>query len=274
MISALALLSSLLWGTADFFGGVASRRMRSLTVVGWSQAFGLVLVAVVELASGGPDGTRWLPWAITAGLVGMAGLTCFYAALASGTMGVVSPIAALGAIVPVLAGLLSGDRLTRWQVAGMVIGLIGAVTASGPELTGGMRGRSVMLAGIAGLAFGVAQLAIQRGSRSDPVATMLGMRVTSVATLLLLALVLRSLGGVRRAHLPILVITGVADVSANLLYGLSSARGTPSVVAVLGGLYPVATVLLGAVFLGERMMPVQRAGVGCAMIGIVLLAAG
>jgi drug/metabolite transporter (DMT)-like permease len=274
----LALASSLMWGTSDFLGGVTARRLRPAVVVGWSQAVGLLAVTAAALATGalgGPAG--WVPWSVLAGLSGAGGLVAFYRALSIGTMGVVSPIAALGAVVPVLAAVLGGETPSGAQVTGMVLGIAGAVVASGPELSGANRGSgrawSVVLAALAGVLFGVAIVGIQRGARFDPLLTMVGMRLTSVTMFLLAAIVLRTAGGVGRAQLPVLVVVGVVDVAANLSLGYATTFGLASVVAVLGALYPVVTVLLGAVFLHERLRPVQVFGVALALGGVALLAA-
>jgi drug/metabolite transporter (DMT)-like permease len=274
----LALLSSVLWGSADFGGGLASRRLPAIAVVGWTQAaalLGLAALAVATSAWSGPTG--WIGWSVTAGAVGALALIAFYLALATGTMGVVSPIAALGALVPVLAGILSGHLPSRVQAAGMVLALIGAVGASGPELSGRASRRSVSLAALAalaGLGFGIALLGIARGSQLNATMTMLGMRATSVAGFALAALVTRSLGGVRPRDLPLLVAVGLADGGANLTYGLASRGQLLAIVAVLGALYPVSTVLLARYVLHERMMPMQRVAVAAALVGVVLLAAG
>jgi drug/metabolite transporter (DMT)-like permease len=275
MSAVLALLSSVLWGSADFGGGLVSRRLPAVAVVGWAQAAGFVALGGLALATSawtGPIG--WVGWAVTAGAVGALALIAFYVALACGTMGVVSPIAALGALVPVLAGILSGNLPSRVQAVGMVIALLGAVAASGPELSGGASRRSVLLAAMAGLGFGVALLGIARGSAVNTTMTMVGMRATSVAGFALAALFTRTAGGVRRRDLPLLAGIGVADAGANLTYGLATQGELLAVVAVLGSLYPVSTVLLARYLLHERMLPVQRAGVVAALAGVALLAAG
>ena len=277
----LALLSSGLWGSADFFGGLLSRRLPSIAVVAWSQASGLVLGLVVATATGAwSDPPGWLPWAVLAGVSGALGLVGFYAALASGTMGVVSPIAALGAVVPVLAGVLQGERPTGPQLLGIAVALLGAVLASGPELrsrdedraASRTRARSVLLAVLAAVAFGVALLAIGRGAEHSTVMTLVGMRSTSVSAFVVLALVLRSVGGVRPRDLPALAAIGACDLSANLAFGLASTMGLLSITAVLGSLYPVATVLLARFVLHERLLPVQWAGVAAAVTGVALIA--
>jgi drug/metabolite transporter (DMT)-like permease len=159
----------------------------------------------------------------------------------------------------------------------MVLGGVGAVAAGGPELSGrtlrSAEARSVLLALTAGFFFGVALLAIQRGADSSPLMTMVGMRLTSVLAFATVGLAVRSHGGVGRRDLPVILAIGVMDVSANLVFAVASTRGMDSVVAVLGALYPVVTVVLGAVVLRERILPVQRVGVVVALGGVALLAA-
>jgi drug/metabolite transporter (DMT)-like permease len=274
----LALLSSALWGSADFLGGLTARRLPAMAVVGWSQAVGLCAITVAAAVSGELSASGgWLGWSMLAGTAGAAGLVAFYTALSSGTMGVVSPLAALGVVVPVAGGLAAGDQPRALQVLGMVLGGAGAIAAGGPELSWrtlrSAEARSVLLALTAGFFFGVALLAIQRGAESSPLMTMVGMRLTSVLVFAAVGLAVRSLGGVRPPDLPVIVAIGVMDVSANLVFALASTRGLDSVVAVLGALYPVVTVVLGALVLRERILPVQRVGVVVALGGVALLAA-
>ena len=271
----LALVSSVLWGGADFLGGLYSRRRPAYAVVAGSQACGLLTIGVVAVATSawqGPLG--WLPWAVGSGVAGSAGLVCFYAALASGTMGVVSPIAALGAVVPLLVGVLAGESPSTLAVLGIVLALAGAVAASGPELQGGAGARPVLLAALAGVGFGVALTLIARGSRVDAVMTLTGMRLTSVLAFSVVALALRTFGGLTVRDVPALAAIGVGDVGANLLFALATQRGFLSVTSVLGSLYPVVTVLLARAVLHERLRPVQQVGVTGALVGVVLVSMG
>lgn len=268
----LAVASSLMWGASDFGGGLLSRRLPAYAVVAASQALGLVAVGVVAVVTGAYDGpTGWVPWALAAGLSGTAGLLCFYAALGSGTMGVVSSIAALGAVVPVLVGVVLGDRPSALAVTGIVLAVAGAVGASGPELRGGASSRPVLLAAVAGAAFGAALTFIERGSRYSAVMTLTGMRLTSVSVFVLAALVLRRVGGLRPRDLPSVALVGVGDVAANLTFALASQRGLLSVTGAVGSLYPVVTALLARVVLDERLRRVQQAGVAAAVAGVVLV---
>lgn len=280
----LALLSSLLWGSSDFLGGILSRRLPAALVVACSQAFGLVAVAVVAVAAGALSApTGYVPWALAAGLTGVIGLVAFYAALASGTMGVVSPIAALGVVVPVVVGFAQGERPGSMQLIGIIVAIAGVVLASGPELSGKAGVRPLVLAVVAACGFGGALLFIAKGARFNTVMTLLTMRITSVSVLGVALAVLAVRG--RRAGAPgrpriepqdfvLLAVVGVGDAAANLTFGWASTRGLISVAAVLGSLYPVVTVLLARVFLRERLGNIQTVGVVGALAGVVLIGAG
>jgi len=273
----LALLSSGLWGSADFLGGLLSRRLKAVVVVAASQTAGLLAVSLVAVATGGfSAGLGWLPWAVLSGACGAVGLVCFYAALASGTMGVVSPIAALGAVIPVLVGLLSGEHPSTLSAAGIVVALAGAVAASGPELRGstGAGPRPVVLAAVAGVGFGLALTFIAKGAETDAVMTLWGMRLTSVTGFAVAAVVARTIGGLHPEDLVPIALVGVGDVVANLLFALASQRGYVSVTAVLASLYPVVTVLLARAILHERLLRIQQLGVVGALAGVALVSFG
>jgi drug/metabolite transporter (DMT)-like permease len=271
----LALLSSLLWGSADFLGGLLSRRRAAAAVVGASQTAGLLAVLLVAAATGAVGGPLgWLPWAVAAGLSGTLGLLCFYRALSIGTMGIVSPIAALGAVVPVLIGVATGERPAVLQLVGIAVALAGAAAASGPELRGSAGPAPVVLAAVAGVGFGLALVFIARGSQTSTLMTLVGMRGTSVTLFLLAALALRTLGGLRPRDVAPVALVGLGDVAANLAFAVATTMGLLSVSAVLGSLYPVATVLLARGVLKERLLAVQQAGVVTALAGVVLITVG
>ena len=277
MAALLALLSSLLWGGADFLGGTVSRRLPALLVVGASQFAGLLAIALVAVATGELDApTGYLPWAVAAGIAGLIGLVAFYSALAMGTMGVVSPIAALGVVVPVVVGLARGERPAALQLAGIVLAVVGVVLASGPELGGRAGARPLLLAAVAAIGFGLALLFIAEGARSSTVMTLVTMRVTSVTIVatLLVALARRTSVRLSSRDLPLIAVIGIGDVAANLAFGAASTKGLVSVVAVLGSLYPVVTVLLARVVHQERLALVQNVGVVAALGGVTLIAVG
>ena len=274
MPALLALFSSVLWGAADFLGGTASRRLHPLAVVGVSQLAGLLGVLGYAAAVGDlRSPLTYVPWAVAAGVAGLVGLSAFYEALAVGTMGIVAPIAALGVVVPVAAGLLGGESPGAWQLGGIVAAIVGVVLASGPELNAGAR-RPLLLAAGAAICFGFVLVFVKQGSETSAAMTLVGMRLTTVPLVALLALAVRSRGGVAPADIPLLVVIGLGDAGANLAFGLASRGDDLAIIAVLGSLYPVVTTLLARFVHHERLRRVQQLGVVTALSGVVLIAAG
>jgi drug/metabolite transporter (DMT)-like permease len=271
----LALLSSALWGGADFLGGTAARTRSAVAVVAGSQLAGLLLVcaAVVATAAWQDPGGYVVP-GLVAGLVGVAALSAFYAGLAAGRMGVVAAISALGLLVPVAVGVAQGDRPSGAQLVGMAVAAVGAVCASGPELRGGLGRRPLLLALAAAAGFGTVLVALAKGGEHSVPMTLLVMRATTVGVLLLAAALRRTRGGLGRQDIGVLVAIGVCDVVANGCYAAASTRGLLSVVAVLGSLYPAVTVVLARVLHHERLRRVQDLGIAATLLGVGLIGAG
>jgi drug/metabolite transporter (DMT)-like permease len=252
-----------------------SRTRPPVAVVAGSMFCGLVVISIVALAYGAyDDPTGWIPWSMMSGVVGATGLVAFYGALAGGTMGVVSPIAALGVAVPVIIGFARGETPSTIQTVGLVVALTGAIATSGPELSGRASARSVLLAAFAGVCFGLVFVAVDQGAESSPLMTLIGMRTTSIVMFGIVALVARNIGGLDRTDVLPLVVIGSFDVFANLMFALATNRGYVSIVSVLGSLYPVMTVLLARAFLHERMRTIQGLGVAVTMLGVAFISAG
>jgi drug/metabolite transporter (DMT)-like permease len=271
----LSLLASLTWGTADFLGGTATRRLPVGAVVAVSQAFALVGVLVVALATGAYHAdTGYVGWALVAAICGVVGLSAFYSALATGTMGVVAPIAAIGVVVPVAVGLAQGDRPSGLQAVGVVVAVVGVVLASGPELRSGGGRRPLLLAALAAVGFGAVIVCVARGARYDTTMTLLVMRMASVVLLVGVGLTGRVRMNAGRRDLPLLAAVGAGDVGANAMFAVASTEGLLSVVAVLSSLYPAVTVLLARLVHGERMKRIQDLGVVAAIAGVALIAGG
>ena len=275
MAALLAVVSSLMWGTADFLGGVLTRRLPALAVYGLSQTAGFVALIVVATATGGwgADPGFW-PWAIAASVLGMIAMIAFYQALAIGPMGIVSPLVALSVLVPVAVSLLRGELPEPMQILGIIIAVVGILLASGPELSGAESAKPLILAGVAAIGFGGMFVLMAEGSKHDPLMTMTGMRVTTVVIFAVILLVTRSVGGARPRDAVPLIAIGILDAGANVMFGVATTLGLLSVTSVLGDLYPVVTAVLAAIFLRERLRAVQYAGVGAALSGVLLIAAG
>ncbi|WP_432499107.1 EamA family transporter [Kineococcus auxinigenes] len=280
MSVALALLASALWGTSDFLGGTASRRLRAVQVLAVSQVLSCAVLLAV-LGSGVGSGTAgpasaWLGWSLLAGLTWAGAMAALYTALARGTMGVVAPIAAGGTVLPVLLGLAAGERPAPLQLVGVAVAFAGVVLSAGPDLRAGSRkqGAAVALALLAAVLFGVEIWALARGSAASVPATLLGMRVTSAALVVVAALSRRGAERVGPRDLPPLLALGLLDLAATAAYAVASRGALVSVVAVLASLYPAVTVVLARQVHGERLRPVQAAGVVAVLAGAVVTALG
>lgn len=278
MGSLLALLSSVLWGTADYLAGNLSKRFKAIAVTGVSQSFGLLFGVVCILLFAdfiepnlSMDG-YFLPGVI-AGIAGFIGLVAFYTGLATGRMGVVSPISSLSVVIPLVFALAQGERPTATQTIGIIVAISGAFMASGPEVRNGLPIKPLMFALIAAIGFGTALTFIAIGSETDSLHTMTAMRVASVSICILLALRFRTVGGFARKNIPLLIFIGVADFLANFLLGVATTKGLVSVAMVFGSLFPVVTILLAYKFLHERLQKVQYVGIAFAIGGVILIAA-
>jgi len=189
-------------------------------------------------------------------------------------MGVVSPIAALGVLVPLGVGLMQGESPQLLQYLGIVLAVIGVILASGPEIHGDAGVRPVLLACLAAVAFGLFLVFVAIGAETSAVMTMTAQRTTSVVLVLIVVALTRTTGGVRPRDAGWLIAIGAFDVLANLLFGLAATAGMLSIVSVLGSLYPVVTVLLAWLILKERLNPVQYVGVTIALIGVAAISFG
>ncbi|MEY2743644.1 MAG: hypothetical protein RL310_553 [Actinomycetota bacterium] len=276
MASLLAIFSSILWGSADFFGGKLSKRYQALAVTGVSQAFGLLIGITIILIS-----SSWLrpnlSWdgyflsGVCAGLLGFIGLVAFYSGLATGRMGVVAPISALSVLIPLTIAFINGEKPSSAQLLGMGIALTGAVFASGPELKGGLAVKPIVFAVIAAFGFGAAVAFIAKGSASSAIMTMTTMRFATFIVALFLFARFRTIGGFKKKDIPILVGIGGADFIANLLLGVATTKGLVSLAVVLGSLYPIVTALLAFKILHERLHKIQYIGIGLAIAGVAVI---
>lgn len=279
MSALLGLLASLLWGGADYAGGLAARRTPVAWVILASQTAGFVLfgmaAVVVWLSVGLAVPMRAVEWGAIGGLAGVGALAAFYRGLALGRMGVVAPVAAMGVAIPVLASVIGGERPTVAQAVGIAVGSIGILLASGPELSGGKAARTpVLLAGVAGVGFGIVILAVAKGSEGAILPTLFIQRGVSITIAAIAVVVMRPRPRPKVSDLPMLAGIGAADGGANAAFAAASVRGLVSVASVMSSLYPVVTALMAWRWSGERLSGVQVAGVGAAMTGVILLAAG
>jgi drug/metabolite transporter (DMT)-like permease len=275
MASLLALLSSVLWGSADFIGGFLAKKHKAVAVTAASQAFGLIIGVFLVLITRtfiSPN-LSWngyvLP-GIGSAITGFIGLVVFYQGLATGSMGVVSSIGSLGAIIPIAIAVANGERPSQLHIYGMAIALFGAFCASGPEVLRGAPIKPILLGVAAMFCFGTALAFMAQGAKVSSLLTMTVMRAFSVSIALIVAIALRNFGAFNKKDLMPLIFIGSADFLANLCLGVATTKGLVSIAMVLGSLVPIATALLAFRFLHERLHKIQYLGIFLAISGVVL----
>jgi drug/metabolite transporter (DMT)-like permease len=272
----LALSSSLMWGFADYLGGLQTRTRQVFAVVLISQVAGFAVIAVVVAgrAATWPGAQAMLPAAV-AGVIGAFCIVTFYLALSYGPVSIVAPVLASSASIPVVYGLLRGERPSPLQLAGLAATLSGVILVSWTDSDGHQRGRRGIAFGVlAAVLLGVVLVIFSRASASDAYWAPLVLRSFSMSTIIVIVLLRRVRVRVDRRGLLVIATVGTLDVVANLAYSVSTTLQLLSITAVLSSLFPVVTVALARLHLGERVTRVQQTGSLLTMAGVLLVAAG
>jgi drug/metabolite transporter (DMT)-like permease len=278
----LALAAAVLYGTADFVGGVGSRQASALAFLAVSSPVGAVVMLAAALAAGGPVMAGSLGWGLAAGAASGAGVIMFFAGLAAGPVSVVAPLSALGAaLLPVGVAVAEGERLgaTVLAGAGLCLAAVTLVSLEGRPAgsPAGRRPVTGVACGIAaGVAFGLYFLFIKNVASAGGLWPLALSRCAASAIVLTAAAWRRRLpvllgAGGRWAGLAL--AAGAGDVAASLMYVLAVRSGPFALAVVTTALYPAVTVLLARLVLGEQMRAVQRAGLALGALGIILVTA-
>jgi len=265
------LAAALTWGAGDFSGGIASKRTKALSVVIIAHAFSMVLLlaAAFLLREPFPPLAAWL-WGGLAGLGGAIGLVLLYSALASGRMSVAAPVSALvAAAIPVAFAALTKGLPSPWVIAGFVLALAAIWLVSGGSRDFHLAELRLPL--LAGLAFGFFFTTLHLASGESVIYPLIAVRIVSISSLLLFSLVTRQPVAPSRTSLFPILMSGLLDTLGNGLYALAAQLGRVDIAAVLGSLYPGATVLLAWFLLKEHINRQQVVGIAAALAAIVLI---
>ncbi|HEY2080959.1 MAG TPA: EamA family transporter [Streptosporangiaceae bacterium] len=291
MVTIFALTAALLYGSADFLGGVATRRARVLSVLPASALAGLLIVLIAAAVSGGPVRLPGLAWGLAAGAVGGSGLIVFYAGLAEGPMTIVAPTSALAAtVLPVAFSVTEGERASFSVYAGALICLAAIVLVSsagtpadGDRSAAGLldrlAGRGIHVRAIgyglaSGTTFGLFFIFLKNAGQSGALWPVVAARLAGFMIIIAAAAVTRTRPVVAGGGARLLFATfgsGLLDASANVCYVLATRAGLFGLAVVLTSLYPGITVLLARLALGERLRPVQLGGLLLAGLGVILV---
>ena len=279
----VGLASALVYGTADFFGGQASKRVSPVRVVAFSAMIGLSLLALFNVFLGGRISEEAVLWGGLSGIAGSVAILTLYAALAIGPMSILSPLTAvISAIVPLSWGLILGERLTVLGYVALGIALVAVVLVGFVPDKGAVRPRlrGVIYATVSGILIGVFLILVDRAPDDSGLLPLVFNRVTYLVVLWSILLVTFIVGRIRRSPpgpsirpaIWLIVGAGLADSVANTLLLIGFRIGELSIVAVLTALYPAGTIALAAIVLKERIAPVQWVGLALALVAAAMLA--
>ena len=283
LIVALGVSSAIAWGLADFLGGFKNRQLDIWMVGLSSQLAALLICAPLLLTVGGavPE-DRVLVYGALAGVANAVGLITFYRALALGRMSIVAPIVGMSALLPVVVGVVTGERPSLLQSAGIAIGIAGIVLASREldhEVAARPRSRWVIpLSIVAATAVGANLIGIEKAvALSDDTSVLWPIAAARASAVVLIFIGAVATGHLRapgRRHVPALIALGALDLVANVFYAHATQETLLSVAAVLASLHPVVTILMARMLLDERLRRVQQVGVALAILGVCLIAGG
>jgi len=277
-----ALLSATLYGSADFLGGLATRRSSVMPVMIFSQLAGLItlLLALPFLPPTTATHADFAWGTLAGGALGI-GLMLLYQGLATGKMSVVAPVTAvLAVVVSAVAGIVLGDRLSMSASLGgvLAIGAITLISQDGAQKAAREPGlgiaQGLASALSAGILIGVFFAALKQSSPTSGLLPLVSARLAALVVLGFVACWRRSPLRVGRDAVWLIVVVGALDILANVLYLLATRVGMLTIAATLTSLYPASTILLARLVLGERLRRIQITGLACAGVGVALIGAG
>jgi drug/metabolite transporter (DMT)-like permease len=269
------LVAALAFGSGDFTGGLASRRVAGLTVVAVAQAVGFVLLLFLVGATRTPlPDAGSLLLAAAAGAFGGVGLLALYRGLAMGSMGVVTALSGVGSVaLPLLIGYALGrSPIGPLQWVGVLVAMAAVAAASGATREG-VRGEAVAMGAAAALFFGLWFVLLDLAASQDRAWPLLVSRGSATVLMGAAVLTRRQFAGARQTW-PLMVGAGTLDVAGNAAFVESRAIIPVGIAAALTGLYPIVTMVLARVVLRERLPPLGLAAVALAVAGVVLISLG
>jgi drug/metabolite transporter (DMT)-like permease len=272
-----ALASALFYGLGDFAGGYAAGKSRVLPVLVVSQIFGLATATIALIALwSGPPSVADFSWGLVGGLCGALGIVVLYRGIAHGIVAIVSPTAALiGATLPLVVGLLLGDRpgLQALLGIGLCVPAIVLLSASPDGAGSGRRAaRSSLAQGLlAGLGFGLFAVALSRPGVHSGFWPLIAARFASITVALVVLLARREPIVINKGGRAAAILAGILDMVANIFFVLASSTGLLSLAAVITSLYPGPTVLMARLVFKERIAPRRALGLGLSLVGLALI---
>lgn len=270
------LLSAIFWGSGDFWGGVVSRKIGAMRAVFYAEIVGLILLFIGILVTGEKfpsDGKIY--FAFAAGAIGTFGLIILYHAMATSLMSIATPISALlAAALPVVVGMFLEGFPGPIALFGFLLAFAAVwfISQESAEMASLQKFSDLLLPLFAGLCFGVYFVLIHLGSSTTVFWPMVASRSGGMLVVVVSILVTRTsfkVDGVLPWKL--VIMNAGLDILGNAFFIIAGQYGRLDIAAVLGSMYPGATVLLAWYVLKEKLNGLQKLGIVSALIAIVLL---
>lgn len=286
----IGLVAALIFGSADFLGGLSARRMGPLRATAIAAVVGLVLLLILAPFVGGMWSWSAVLWGALSGVSGALAISLLYACLAIGPMSILSPLTAvISAIVPMTWGLIGGDRFAPIGYLALGLALVAVVLVGFVPEKGAVRPRprGILMAIGSGLMIGLFLILIDAAPDDSGLAPLIMNRAVNgaiiFATIGLIAWWNRARKHPHTASAPaasgrwllglrFAIACGIVDAVANTLLLVGVRMGDLSVIAVLTAMYPAGTIILAAIVLRERIAPVQWVGLVLAVGAAGMLA--
>ncbi len=276
----LAAFSAILFGSADFAGGLATRKNSVYAVLVFSQIAGtaIALVAAPILGPNSPSLGDFL-WGAAAGIGGAIGLIALYRGIATTLVSVVSPTSALvGAVIPVIFGIAAGERPTLAAWTGIALCLpamlLLTLESRGSTPEGAASRRALVHGIVAGVGFGCFFIAISRPGSGAGIWPLIGARIVSISAVAGAALAGRKILRVSRGGLAPVLLAGILDMGANVAFVVAARGSMLALVTIVASLFPAPTVLFARIFFRERVTPARITGLALAIAGVALIGIG
>jgi drug/metabolite transporter (DMT)-like permease len=274
----LALAASVSWGVSDFLGGLTSRRLSLATVLGITTPIGLLAIGILVAVRGEElPGYSFVLWGLLAGVLGAVGISSLYQGLSVGQMGVVAPISASAPLIPIVFGLIRGERPSGLQGIGIGLAIVGVILTSRERVEGSRRVRVAEGAAfglLAATSFGISLLALDKAANADPYWATLIVRFGATVAVAAALLVVRPRIRAPRSFWPALLAVGLLDITGTVFFSVATTKGLISIVAALISMVPVVVALLARIVVHERLQQIQIAGAALAIAGVACISAG
>jgi drug/metabolite transporter (DMT)-like permease len=274
----LALAASVSWGVSDFLGGLTSRRLSLATVLGITTPIGLLAIGILVAVRGEElPGYSFVLWGLLAGVLGAVGISSLYQGLSVGQMGVVAPISASAPLIPIVFGLIRGERPSGLQGIGIGLAIVGVILTSRERVEGSRRVRVAEGAAfglLAATSFGISLLALDKAANADPYWATLIVRFGATVAVAAALLVVRPRIRAPRSFWPALLAVGLLDITGTVFFSVATTKGLISIVAALISMVPVVVALLARIVVHERLQQIQIAGAALAVAGVACISVG